>query len=63
MMTNSEKLEFYKLKVESLENTIVELEDELLLLEALEQLGVDNWEGWDEAVKLVSFWKAQPDGD
>ena len=31
--------------------------DDLDLLEALRQVGVDNWEGWGDALELRDSWK------
>ena len=30
-------------------------------LEALEQTGVDNWCGWDDAINLRNSWKGEDD--
>ncbi len=35
------------------------LRQDTLFLEALRQLGVDNWEGFSEAHKLVKEWEAE----
>ena len=35
----------------------VELLDKELQLDALECVGVDNWEGFDDAMKMYNEWK------
>lgn len=47
------------LKIDKLESEIKKNEKELLMLQALEECGVDNWEGYGEAKKLWREWIGQ----
>lgn len=45
-----------------LESDYADLQFDSMLLRALEQVGVDNWEGYSEALKLVESWVGDGDG-
>lgn len=46
-------------KIDKLESEVKKNEKALLKLEALEQIGVDNWSGYNEAMELYREWTAQ----
>lgn len=46
-------------KIDKLEAEIKKNEKRLLKLEALEQIGVDNWNGYGEAMELYREWVAE----
>jgi len=43
-----------KIKIEIDENEYKQLIEDQKLLRALEEMGVDNWEGYEDAVQLAS---------
>lgn len=46
-------------KIDKLESEIKKNEKRLLKLEALEEFGVDNWNGYAEAMELYKEWVAE----
>lgn len=46
-------------KIDKLEAEVKKNEKELLMLQALEECGVDNWDGYSEAKKLYKEWVGQ----
>lgn len=46
-------------KIDKLESEVKKNEKRLLKLEALEQCGVDNWNGYGEAIELYKEWAAE----
>ena len=43
------------MKIEIDENEYAQLVEDQKLLRALEEMGVDNWEGYSDAVNLASY--------
>lgn len=46
----------YKLTLEKYKEEIIKLKKESLLLQALEECGVDNWDGYTGAKRLYKEW-------
>lgn len=46
-------------EIEKLKTRIAELEERDLLLCALEDAGVDNWEGFEYAYELLDEWRKE----
>ena len=46
-------------KIDKLQAEVKKNEKRLLKLEALEQIGVDNWDGYPESMELYREWTAQ----
>lgn len=46
-------------ELETAQSKIKSLEDSILLLDALEQVGVDNWDGYADAKALVREWRTK----
>lgn len=44
-------------EVTILKKVYEQLKEDSDLLEALRQSGVDNWDGWSDALSLVEEWK------
>lgn len=52
-----ENMNILILELELAQSKIKTLEETALLLDALEQVGVDNWDGYFEAKAIVREWK------
>jgi hypothetical protein len=57
------KLEIAELKIKKLKSIANNYKEDSLLLNALEDCGVNNWDGYDDAIELRNQWTTQENED